>query len=77
MSVAVDASNWSLYKGGVFSDCQRNLNHGVVAIAYDAEGNWKIRNSWGSGWGEDGMMRLAKGDTCGVCQTLTYPLLKK
>ena len=51
VSVAVDATNWSFYKKGVFSLCGDNLNHGVLAIGYDEMGNWIIQNSWGSNWG--------------------------
>jgi C1A family cysteine protease len=34
VSVAVDASNWSSYKSGVFSNCKTGLNHGVLAVGY-------------------------------------------
>jgi hypothetical protein len=34
ISVAVDASNWSLYRGGVLTSCGQNINHGVLAIGY-------------------------------------------
>jgi C1A family cysteine protease len=32
VSVAVDASNWSGYIRGVFSDCDSDLNHGVLVV---------------------------------------------
>jgi C1A family cysteine protease len=35
-SVAVDASNWSFYKSGVFSNCGTRLNHAVLATGWDA-----------------------------------------
>lgn len=70
VSVCVDASNWSFYKSGVFNNCgettYEQLNHAVVAVGYDSEGNWLIRNSWSTKWGESGYMRLAAGNTCGV-----------
>ena len=62
VSVAVDASNWSGYRGGVFSNCGTRLNHGVTFVGYDGSA-YKIRNSWGSGWGENGYIRLAQGNT--------------
>jgi C1A family cysteine protease len=37
-----------------------------VAVGYDYLGNWKIRNSWGDGWGESGHIWLAPGNTCAV-----------
>jgi len=74
ISVAVDASNWSFYKGGVFNSCNAGVNHGVLAVGYNA-GWWSIKNSWGTAWGELGYMRLAKGDTCAVCDYPSYPRL--
>ncbi|CAK92971.1 unnamed protein product (macronuclear) [Paramecium tetraurelia] len=68
ISVCVDASNWSNYKSGVFNNCNKNLNHAVMAVGYDASGNWIIKNSWATSWGEKGFMTLQAGDTCGVTQ---------
>jgi C1A family cysteine protease len=73
VSVAVDASRWSAYKSGVFSSCGTGLNHGVTLVGADDAGVMKIRNSWGSGWGESGHIRLAKGNTCGVANVASYP----
>ena len=66
VAVAVDASKWSSYQGGVLSSCGTRLNHAVVAIGYETDGTWILRNSWGGRWGEQGTIRLAKGNTCGV-----------
>jgi cathepsin L len=53
VSICVDASNWSLYKSGVFSNCgTTNLNHAVVLVGYNANDEWIVRNSWGTSWGE-------------------------
>jgi hypothetical protein len=31
------------------------------------EGSWKVRNTWGTDWGEDGYIRIATGSNmCGV-----------
>ena len=68
VSVTVDASNWSAYRSGVFSNCRTSINHAVLLIGVNG-GNWKIKNSWGTGWGESGFIRLSgTGNTCGVCQ---------
>jgi len=67
ISVTVDATNWSPYRGGVFNNCGASINHAVLLVAY-VGGVYKIKNSWGTGWGEQGYIRLANGNTCGVCQ---------
>ncbi|CAK89725.1 unnamed protein product (macronuclear) [Paramecium tetraurelia] len=75
VSVAVDANPWQFYRSGVLSKCTKNLNHGVVLVGVQADGAWKIRNSWGSSWGEAGHIRLAGGDTCGICAAPSFPIL--
>lgn len=72
ISVAVDATNWSPYRSGVFSNCAKNVNHGVLLIG-QIGGNWVIKNSWGINWGENGFMRLAGGNTCSICDYASYP----
>jgi len=74
VSVAVDAGQWSLYKGGVLSSCTANVNHGVLLVGY-TDAFWKIKNSWGQAWGENGYIRLARGNTCAVCSYPSYPTL--
>lgn len=64
--MAVDAGGWSTYKTGVFNNCKTNINHAVLLVGI-VGGNWKIKNSWGTSWGESGFMRLASGNTCGIC----------
>lgn len=74
ISVAVDASVWSSYRSGVLSNCGTNVNHGVLLVgATDAY--WKIKNSWGTSWGESGFIRLNRGDTCAICQYPSYPTI--
>ena len=72
VSVAVDASNWSPYKSGVFSNCRTSLNHGVTLVGVK-DGNWWVKNSWGGSWGENGFIRLAAGNTCGICNMAVFP----
>lgn len=76
ISVAVDATNWNKYSSGVFNNCATSINHAVLLVGI-VGGNWKIKNSWGSGWGEHGFIRLTgTGDTCGVCKNAgVYPNL--
>lgn len=72
VSVAVDATNWSPYRSGIFNNCGTAVNHGVVAVGYTAT-SWTIKNSWGTSWGESGFIRLATGNTCAVCNYPSYP----
>lgn len=73
VSVTVDASNWAMYKSGVFSNCSNRLNHAGLLVGL-LNGVWKIKNSWGASWGEGGYIRLAPGNTCGICSSAaTYP----
>jgi C1A family cysteine protease len=72
ISVAVDATNWSPYKSGVFSNCKTALNHGVLLVGL-ADQYWKVKNSWGATWGEKGYIRLGRGNTCGICTVASYP----
>ena len=72
ISVAVDATNWSRYSSGVFSNCKTALNHGVTLVGMTDE-SWLVKNSWGGSWGEKGYIRLARGNTCGICNVASYP----
>eukprot|EP00389_Voromonas_pontica_P014575 GDKH01022625.1.p1 GENE.GDKH01022625.1~~GDKH01022625.1.p1 ORF type:complete len:264 (-),score=57.71 GDKH01022625.1:266-1057(-) len=72
LSVGVAVSfQFQTYKAGVLNanECGRaNLNHAVTLVGYERmkDGNvaFKIRNSWGGRWGEDGHIRL----TWGACK---------
>nr|CAD55808.1 phospholipase A1 [Tetrahymena thermophila] len=74
ISVAVDATNFQFYTSGVFKNCKANLNHGVLLVA-NVDSSLKIKNSWGPSWGEKGFIRLAAGNTCGVCNAASYPIV--
>lgn len=75
VSIAIDASTWSSYTGGIMTSCGNQINHAVQAVGVDtgSGGYWKVRNSWSEDWGEDGFIRLAYGeDMCGITYDVTY-----
>jgi hypothetical protein len=61
------------YRGGLFeektpADPKEILGwHAVLLVGWDdtrgPHGAWKIKNSWGAGWGEQGFMWIARGSS--------------
>lgn len=51
------------YTGGVFNaSTEGNVNHFVTICGWDdTKGAWRIKNSWGTNWGENGNMWIAYG----------------
>lgn len=53
-AVAVDASSWQTYTGGIMSasSCGTRLDHAVTMIGMDASKDaWIVQNQWGADWG--------------------------
>lgn len=73
ISIAVDATNWSTYKSGVFNNCGTRLNHGVLLVGFNTDKDWKVKNSWSTKWGQDGFIWLKTGNTCGLCNVASFP----
>ena len=81
VSVAIEAdkSVFQLYKSGVFDNdsCGHHLDHGVLAVGYGTDAGtdfWKVKNSWGESWGEQGFIRMARGkNMCGIAMQASYP----
>lgn len=78
-SVAIAANAIMNYKNGVFSTatCGTGLNHGVTLVGYGTDSTlnkdyYIVRNSWGTGWGEQGYIRMDRNvqtssGICGIC----------
>merc|ERR1719367_1229417 len=84
VSVAIEAdqNSFQFYNGGVFTGtCGQNLDHGVLAVGYGTESGeqyWKVKNSWGASWGEQGYIRLERGKSqsggqCGILKAASVP----
>lgn len=88
VSVAIEADQqtFQFYQSGIIgtSSCGTNLDHGVVVVGYGVDSvsgkkYWKVRNSWGSAWGDKGYVLLERTDspngsgTCGVAMMASYP----
>jgi len=52
----------SIYSG----DLETSVNHAVTVIGYTPE-YWIVQNSWGVLSHYNGYVRLAMGDTLGIC----------
>lgn len=87
-----DADCQVLYQGQV--GCLPDINHGVLVVGYgddetattDIKKFFKVKNSWGSAWGEGGYFRLARWEEdktdpatswgeCAILTLLSYPVL--
>ena len=54
------------YEGGIFYDITGDIHtvHEVSVVGWGEQNGipyWRIRNSWGSHWGEDGFFRVVRG----------------
>uniref|UniRef100_K3WB02 Peptidase C1A papain C-terminal domain-containing protein n=1 Tax=Globisporangium ultimum (strain ATCC 200006 / CBS 805.95 / DAOM BR144) TaxID=431595 RepID=K3WB02_GLOUD len=85
VGVAAGNNTWKQYKRGVVSSCSSSqLDHAVLAVGYGGSSTstpfFKIKNSWGTTWGEAGYIRLKRGvsgaGTCGIIGPKSvYPVL--
>jgi len=76
LSVGVVASEWKDYISGIKTSCRYAIgrNHYVQIVGYGSDGStdyWKVRNSWGTQFGENGYIRLKIGsnthNNLGLC----------
>nr|GMD06788.1 ervatamin-B-like [Ipomoea batatas] len=82
VGITIGSMEFQQYSTGVFNgDCGTGSHHAVTVVGYgtsqDGEKYWLIKNSWGTSWGEEGYMRMARdtseGGLCGLATRAAYP----
>ncbi|OQR91895.1 cysteine protease family C01A [Achlya hypogyna] len=84
VTLAIDNNVWMYYDGGMITSCPPSKTlHTALAVGYGTEHGvkyFKIRNSWGTAWGEHGHIRIRRGvggeGLCGIAKSSFYPVLK-
>ena len=85
VAVCLSAGNdaFSSYKGGIIdSECGVLVDHCITLTGYGTDESgveyWKLKNSWGEDWGEEGYVRIERTSSgvgmCGMYQDNAYPL---
>lgn len=72
-----------LFSKGIFLDpsCRTDKhNHAVNLVGYGTDTTdgpyWILRNQWGTGWGQKGYMKMARGaNQCGVANNVDFPVV--
>jgi hypothetical protein len=62
-------SGFMYYGGGIFDGVCGQYDHAVTVVGWGQSGSteyWIIRNSWGSGWGESGHIRVKINGNCKI-----------
>jgi C1A family cysteine protease len=78
LSACLDAGPMQYYSGGIQNPTSCNpsaIDHCITIVGYgETSGTkyWKIKNSWGTGWGEAGYYQLIRGTgACGINKVIT------
>ena len=70
LGVAMDFRNIDIrgYWDGIWSNtkCNQYPNHAITLVGYTGS-YWEIRNSWGTGWGNQGYLKITR-EVQNVCQ---------
>jgi len=82
VAIEADTSVFQFYTSGVItsSGCGTNLDHGVLVVGYGSKNGtpyWKVKNSWGSNWGQNGYVLIERNaggaGICGIASQPSYP----
>jgi len=87
VTIAINSGTFDAYKSGIMNPhkCQgtmKYLDHQIAIVGYGTDNGtpyWKLRNSWGTDWGEKGYARLKRGqgayNLCGAVTDATHVLI--
>ncbi|CAN4084165.1 unnamed protein product [Withania somnifera] len=86
ISVGIAADQYfHSYSSGIYDgSCYPRMNHAVTVIGYgtsdDGVKYWLVKNSWGTDWGEQGYIRIARdvgvdGGQCGIAKSASFPTI--
>jgi hypothetical protein len=82
VAVNADSAEFKTYTGGILDDpgcASTHVDAPMLAVGFGvdpASGKeyWKLKNFWGTAWGEGGFIRLARGkNMCGVAEYAVQP----
>ena len=85
VSVAIEASCYGFkdYSQGVYSSAgcgsyYKSLNHAALVVGYGTESGedyWLVKNSWGTGWGDRGYVKILRNwnNMCGIAWRGAFP----
>jgi len=79
VSIEADKSCFQLYSSGVLNNtrCGTSLDHAVLTVGWGTSSGqdyWLVKNSWGTGWGDKGYIKLAMVSGKGICGVQMEPL---
>jgi len=85
VGIEADQSAFQFYSSGVLTgNCGTSIDHGVLVVGYGTTGTeeyWKVKNSWGTSWGEEGYVLICKAcdkngnkGECGIYTGPSYPV---
>jgi C1A family cysteine protease len=95
VSIYADTTDFVFYNGGVYNPptCTGEINHSMLLVGYltpdyskdPMQLSWKLKNSFGLDWGDNGYMQIIRSDAepvtgdpgiCGIYTNVFFPTAK-